>query len=442
MTFSLNFGSLLAVRVGDYCVGDGVANDYAGLTQAISVAGTTQALVFQPGKTYLVGTCVVFPSTLKIIGNGAKIIKSASLNDYAARVTGANVQMVDLNIDGNRAGGNTNNVGCLRWDGAGGVAEHVKATNGKAVGIYVQGSGVLDAYECEGSDIVSGTSSGDGFQVAVGGLLRTWDCTANSNGRSGFRFVGTAADGCRLDGTANNNLLMGAEILSNNGTCGNFYADNNEGFGVYALGVTGWSFDYVEANDTGAAIGGIYTFNGAGTAVELYGSTRCHFSTVVARRNPGYGVALTANAGTGCTYCSFGDVYVESGADPAFHISGSSKWNTVTSLIAVGGTMAVLRLEAASHNTFGRVIATDCHNTAPFTWTSLFSCVAVGTACSYNTVHFWQSENPATTPPAYIMKCDATAAHNWIFQGFSRNYGTGVLSDANGTNVATLTAPI
>lgn len=40
------------------------------------------------------------------------------------------------------------------------------------------------------------------------------------------------------------------------------------------------------------------------------------------------------------------------------------------------------------------------------------------------------------------MKCDATAAHNWIFQGFSRNYGTGVLSDANGTNVATLTAPI
>lgn len=41
MTFSLSFGSLLAVRVGDYCVGDGVANDYAGLTQAISDAGTS-----------------------------------------------------------------------------------------------------------------------------------------------------------------------------------------------------------------------------------------------------------------------------------------------------------------------------------------------------------------------------------------------------------------
>lgn len=464
LTRPLNRTSLLVKDYG--AVGDGSTNDYTALSNAITAAiAAGKRLEFETGKTYIVGTKLVISSALLVNGNGATIKKTAALNDWSLSVTGTSVELRDLNFHGNRAGGNSNVVGCLSWAAAGGKIRTCKATNGMNALFYVASGGVLDAYDCEATD-TGGT--GWGFAADSGGLLRTYNCRSDNHGHSGFYFVAGALAGCRLDGTANNNQFAGAWIETvNAGSCGRFVGDNNGTYGLWVAmanaavtQITNWTFEYVETTNSGQALHGEYTPNASATGVNLFGLKLCSFGTIVSTNNLGYGLALTRGGTTplGSLYNSFGDCTIEGCGDPAFFIGGASQFNTIASLhvrdcttaVSLGeGTVGannynrfdfihaievpfcVVRADIGSYNSFGRVIATDC-TSGTGGYQSLVKWDTSGAIG--NTIHHFESHNPTLTVPAYLMDCTSGAADNRILNCFCRTPpSTGLLLDA-GTN--------
>jgi len=448
--------------------GNGISDDATPLQSTITdaTASGRGILALLPGVTYLINSQLVIHAPLVIEGNGATILKGTSLNAYALFVDGADVEIRDLTIDGNRAGGNSTTSGCYDLEGLRGVLRRCKAKNSKGSGIDVSGAGVVvDCFDCEASDIVTTSTTGVGFTASASGVLRCWgNCRADNNGQSGFAFSATAGAGCRVEGTANNNQFSGARLLSQNGTIGYFKSGNNQSYGIYGQNATGWTCAYFEDTDCGHSTNGAFVDNGAATALEILACDNWRFATVKAIRPLGYGVALGGLAGTGCSYCHFDSIYVDLPNDPAVFIGGNSHHNVFGRLLARGiiavsfaenstdtgndhntfGTVtaiecgySVIRGSGCNHNLFHSVRAIDCNNHAPYT--SLVEWDAGTTSCTDNVIAYWDSENPSgalagTTSPAYVMLCDATATNNRILDGRATQYTTAAISDANGSN--------
>lgn len=447
--------------ISDYlAVGSG--SDESSLIQnAVNAAIVTgKRLLLKRDKTYVGGTVVTVNGPLRIEGNGATLKKTTSLNDYMMKVTGADVEVVDLNIDGNRVGGNSTTSGCLRWEGTGGKARRVTARNGRLVGLFVI-TGDLDAQDCDFSDIEGVTNTGDGVQVGAGGTFRGRNCRANNCRRAGYNLVPAAANGCELENcTANNNVFAGAMLQSSAGKVNGFKTRNNGIYGIYMQQASDWIMDGLDDEDAGKALNGEYTPNQSATSLEILGSNNIRIGTATSRRAYGYGYAMGAIGGVGCTYITFGDVYCQGAGDPAFFIGGSSQWITVENLTAVGVTVAISFAEETvgdnndyntfknvtaigigyalingvkgSHNSFGHVRAIDCWQRPAYT--SLVRWVG-GAATQYNVITWLEIVNtgsppPGATMPSYIMQCGLGALHNWIAGGFQRN-AIPLLNDAN-----------
>lgn len=446
------------VCLWDYASGDG-SDEYVDLQAAMNAAGSTRSLFGEPGKTYTVGTKLAPPAGLRWYANGCTVKKTVGLNDYAIEVTSASVEFNDLNVDGNRAGGNTHGSGCIQWLAAGGVMRRVVMTQTCQEGLTAKNAGTtVDCYDCEASDHVSGTNTGDGFAAYTNAVIRLYNFTANNNDRWGVIIDPSAGDGCYLDGDASNNLNLGVYIGSNKGTGGRIIANNNKNFGIYGFLSNDWSFDYIEVDDCGAALHGEYTPNPSATGVNIAGCLGWQVGTLVTRRAGGYGLAVLSGTGpVPSSGCHFGSVYVQNCGDPGIIVGGSSNNNTFGIYSSVDNTLALSFDEgsgAANHNhfahihavrclfavhaagsgsnnTYGHIVAEDCTSGIG----GYQSLIKWDTGCVGNVVARFDSYNPNTTAPAYLLECVGAAAGNKILNANAMTPPTtGLLLDAGGTN--------
>lgn len=442
-------------------VGDGVTDDSAAWAATVTAAAGAR-IVCQSGKTYLFGSTITIPTTLRIDGNDATIKKSVSLNGYGLIVSGSSVDIRDLTVDGNSSGLS----GCIKWTGASGQAWNTNAVNGQ-FGWVVTGTGVqLDAWNC-----TANTNSIYGFGCEEG-RLRLYNFRADNNVQFGV-LIDPDATGCHLDGTANNTNGMGVKILGPGGTIGRLVTSNNRTYGLYAEGSVfckDWTAEYIEDNDCGQGLGGIYTPNESATSVELFGVSGFKMPKIIARRALGYGVALTKDAAlVGCLDNTIG-VDIRNVGDPAVHISGGSKRNVITGIVneatlalsfgegvtgqnddnvvdleVIGVGFAVLNMNTGSRNRI-RIRAKDCTANPPYTALARFG---LDEGLCEDNVLDWESSNPNTTGPPYVFAFDASIdpAHNstqrnQIIGTFAKDYTTALYSDPNGTNrVSLLGAP-
>ena len=152
--------------------GDGTTNDTAAVQAAVNAVPAGGKMTFQPGgHTYLITAPITIATTgLEVDLAGSTIKKSASFtasgNGGALNVSGTNVTIRDGVIDGNTAASAPGNG--ILWTGAGGQAVNVMVQYNAVEGWYVDGSGVLDAYRCQGNG--NGTS---GFSSTPAGAAHT-----------------------------------------------------------------------------------------------------------------------------------------------------------------------------------------------------------------------------------------------------------------------------
>lgn len=451
------------VYVATYgAVGDGVTNDATAFTAAIAACPTSGVLVLDPGKTYLIGSQLVFSRAVRVDGNGATIKKNTTISTSLISITGVGVELRDFTVNGNRAN-NANVKPNIVWHGAGGVARRVKSLSSRQYGWDVTDAGcVLDAYECEGSDHVGALgAAGDGFFCESGALLRTHNCVADRNSRCGYFFLLGSAVDCHLDGSAIDNSYAGAQATSQHGTIGSFYADNNTDYGLIMVNADNWTGEALEINNTGTGLRGVPA-EPSGTAIELQGCSNNAFASVITRDTQGYGVSIDkASGGSNSNFFESIDVY--GAGDPAVHISGDSNFNSFATIRAwwsdcavsfgeglTGGStcnrfgfvhayqcnLCVIRMDTTtSFNSFEHVLAEDCNNTgSPGVYQSL---VQIFSGCNDNVINFIESYNPTLASSTYVMKCEGTAANNRVLGGIAR--GLLSLSDAAGSNRVVLT---
>jgi hypothetical protein len=455
-------------------VGNGTADDTTALQNAINAAQATGVLLSSPaGLTFLISSTLTIGASCTLHFNGSTIKKASTMTSDALNISGANVTLSNLNIDGNRSGGATGN--CSYWQAAGGKAYDCNFSHAEAAGFNVQGSSAqLTAYRCTASDNSSGVGGGhgDGFMVWVGGLLVTYDCEANDNWRNGFYFT-SSADGCRLSGRASRNIRTGAAIEAGHGTCDYFYADSNHEFGLTLDNhPDNWNFGYVETSNTGVAIPG-YAQNGTATGVELYGATNCKFGTINSHGMLGYGLAVTSDSVAGANNNSFGTVIVNLGgapdSDPAIHFSGGSNHNSIGTAHVVGtteglelgeagtgdanfNTVGVLtldqisyvgvRMDSGTSNYIGRIVAKNCTNSDP---TNIGRGIVdfQGTS-SYNIIGSLEYSDDVslnTSPPQYLAHAATTAYGNVVQDGIAQGFTTAAGFDENGGNSFTFRPP-
>lgn len=444
-------------------IGDGVTNDAAAFIAAIAACPTGGVLRLDPGKTYLIGSQLVLNRAVRIEGNGATIKKNTTISTSLISITGSNVELRDLTVDGNRTN-NTNVKPNIVWHGAGGTARRVKSISSRQYGWDVTDAGcVLDAYECEGSDHVGALgAAGDGFFCESGALLRTHNCKADRNSRSGYFFnVGSAAD-CHLDGSAIDNSFQGAYITSQHGTIGSFYADNNTNYGLFMMNADNWTGEALEINNTGTGLRGVLA-EPSGTAIEMQNCDNNAFASVITRDTQGYGVSLDKTGSGGCNSNFFDSIDVYGAGDPCVHISGDSNYNSFGTIRAwwsdcavsfgeglTGGArgnrfgfvhalqcnLVVIRMDTTtSFNSFEHILAEDCNNTGlSATYQAL---IQIYSGCNDNVFNFVESYNPTLATATYVMKCEGTAANNRVLGGIAR--GLLSLSDAAGSNRVVLT---
>lgn len=465
-------GKVIDVTATPYfAVGNGTADDTTRLQDAINAAAGGNTLYAPPDKTFKITSALTITGTLELDFSNSTIKKGVTWSGsstFAVEVSGSNVLMERLVVDGNKAGGLAG--GGVKWTGAGGTMVDSTVRNTKAQGIFITGSGVVTAVRTESSDNASGSNTGDGFYVESSGLLRTYDCIANRNDRMGFFFNSGADTNCYLDGTASRNLLAGASIRNSGGTCEYLKAEDNKYYGL-ALeeGGGGWTFKYVESNSNG-----VTDANTTGMGIEMFGSASNTFKTVVAKGNLSYGLALVKRTAGGVDYASHDNTFTSvvcdqtgaSSTGPGIHLSGGANHNTFTSVhvtahsagVSMGEGLtpatndyntfthiyarncgyAAVRISGGSHNQFDKVFSADCYTSD----SSYPGVVDLSTAnTTYNTFTSIDQTATGASPtyvPTYVVHCDANAAHNTVTGGYAREYVTGKSQDQNGTNSITL----
>lgn len=346
--------------------GTGATNSYSALAAAVAAAQSQgRPLITRPGRTFRVDSSLTISAALTADFQGSNLKKGPSLNGKALIVSGADVVLAALVVDGNRAGGAQG--GGISWSGARGKAVDCEVKNTKEDAWVVYSSGDLTAIRCVGSGNVtaaSGVGTGKGFVVNTGAVLRTYDCQADDNDYVGFYVDPSAGEGCHLDGIARRNAHAGALIQQDNGTIGVLTVEDCNGFGTILTGVDSWQVGEIRARGIGAALAGFgLSLNEAGTAVEWYGVTNSQVGRITARDCQGYGLAMANDGATYCTGNQVAEVLGSGLSDPAVVFSTGAHHNHVGLVVAHGCTFAVNHGEGSAtphHNTTGLVIADNC----------------------------------------------------------------------------------
>lgn len=442
-------------------VGDGATDDATQLQQVISDAiAIGKRLVLAPGKVYAVGSQVLVSGTCRIEWNGASIKKLAALTIEAIKVTGSNVVLADPVIDGNRASGSTG--GGIDWRGTGGRVVGGEVHHCAGGGVVVR-AGDLRVWWTKSHDHASTVAgNADGFYCENGARIECWFTQADSNDRNGYYLIEGAQAGCIIAGTATRNARAGLAIRNSDGRIAFYRGVDNDRYGLLADGAaspTGWTLGDVECIDTGRTAG-----ISSGTGVELIGCS--HFNgKVVSKGNLGYALAIAGGSTYNDLELSADRSTSGAGADPALHLSGGSKYNTVRGT-ARGYTVGCILGEGTTgndHNTIVLVVE-DCtgscvhidggaHNTLDITARNVtladttfrhgfLNCAG---SASHDNVFRWFSHaddrGVSTFAPDHVLWCDASAYNNRVLDGQAVGHIKTALRDLNGANALTLRSP-
>ncbi len=195
-------------------IGDGTTDDSTALAAWIAAGGILRGT---PGKTYLfAGTLTISTSGTNIDFGGAQLKCKASSTSKVL-VTGNNVTLRNLYLNGNRTGTSVVSQG-IEWRGTGGLCVNVESSshNDCEGGFHlITGTPDLTCRDCSahlngdravanaGNKLrVSGIGSVaygvDGFTCDAG-VLRLENCRANHNSRCGVFISQNADDGCYVD---------------------------------------------------------------------------------------------------------------------------------------------------------------------------------------------------------------------------------------------------
>jgi hypothetical protein len=447
-------GRVLSLEADFGAVGDGTADDTAAINAAIIAADSqNKLLIGSPGSTYRISSSIeIAVDDIQIDWANSTVLKSGTTSFTGINVTGVNVHMYNLSMDGNKTV--TPGAG-LVWAGGEGKLYNSKVNSNRLTGITVTGAGAeLDLYTCEASSNGISTFSAHGFAAASGGLMRTYECVAEFNDWVGFFLYSTAADECHIDGYAHRNLL-GFDLRSDNGTIDEAIAVDNDRFGLEfydeeaAIDITGWNCNFILAKNNGATSG-----DPSATGVELYSTSYSHFGTIISIGNSGYGLALGRNCYDntfGSVLCdgvgsiesdpglliaasdrnSFGSVSVRNhtfGISMGEDVVGANNDNEFSNVYAYQCSYAVLRLQqTGARNHFGNVVARNCTTLDPGNWPGLISIMGPTETTVESFAH-----KTTTTAPTYLVHI--TSANNIVRQVHGAPGSSAAVNDTAGTS--------
>lgn len=463
---------LINVTDGFGAVGDGVTDDVAALNAAVVANKIVYA---PPGLTFLIGsTWNISASNVVIDFSGSTVKKKATATTAAILITGTNVQLRNLVVDGNKAAGATGDL--VKW-GVGASGEMWDATlqNGATFGVWSNGATV----KCR--NVTSNGHTFDGFLADNNGTIdMDVRCSAASNGRAGA-LIYDAGTGCRVNGSFTRNLYGVWVYAANNGQSDYIYASDNDTFNVgldhqvAGVGPADWKFGTLELADQGKTALAV-----AGSQLRLAGASRCQIGTVISRGGVGWAVLFCSGDGTGGTGvgaadCSIGSVIADNtgtaDTDPAISFQFGSKrnhigtasvrghsWavtiseelapvgndhNTIGELFAYLCPWGVVYARGGSYNHIGRIVARDCGNADPTLAKGLIEWQAHPTASGGNvrgnTIGFldYADSRTSSTRPLALVRAQSTESGNAVLDGIARATDTDV-NDENGGNQVTL----
>jgi hypothetical protein len=359
------------LNVMDYgAVGDGTADDTTAVQNWVNACQAAKGFGVSPGgKTFRITTTLAFPGSgyYNLDFGGSTIKKDAAFASlaYAINVTG-NAQIKNLVVDGNRAAGalgfgfhfsnlNANDVHLT----------DVRVINNFNTAIVIDLATVkvtCRSVDCSNNSTAAAGSS-DGFRVTAGLLIMDRECQANDNERAGIFIDAGAHTDTVINGSVRRNLQHGVQINGANthGTSQYLYGDDNKNFGLVMINSAGtflaaanWNFGHVEMCRTGAAIGGTYTANNAGTGVQGYGIRNNTFEKIIGRGNLGYDFIMVAgNSADSATNSKQNQIATilatnigptgvgAADNDPSTVLSAGSSYNHIGQITCYGKTIAL-----------------------------------------------------------------------------------------------------
>jgi hypothetical protein len=302
-----------------------------------------QTVCLKAGATLTVDTTATVAAPALLDFNGATVTKAPTMVGPVIGVRGANVSVVDLNIDGNERDGARG--GGILWQGRDGLIYEVGVRDTETDGIELTGSGSSLVAERSSSDgNVNATLTGDGFFASAGTRLQTVQTTAEHNDRSGY-FLARVAAGSSVSGSSSFNRFAGLEVEDSTGLrVPSFSSTGDWHYGLYIGGdSTACSIGHVGVLNTGIAQGKLPT-NPFGAGMEMFGVSKCTvraftdavtygggsgYGLALARQPPGEGFAARGSDGN-----DFGNVRVTGTGNPGIDITGSSSDNTIVDATA------------------------------------------------------------------------------------------------------------
>lgn len=439
-------------------VGDGKTDDTRAIQSAIDAAGHKGTVRAPSGRTFLISKPLSIRHaglSLSLGGSTLKVANGAS--GPVLRVIAAGVIVQRLRLDGSRGAGGRGTG--IEWHRRGGVLRdcRVFAIGGSGV-VVNDASASLRCARVSAVDCSSNDGKASGFYCGSGSL-RTQNCRAEQCERAGFFFDRACAASCSLDGTSTRNS-MGALILGRKGgSVGRFSSDDDDRFGVlFDSGASHWKCDYVEASHIG-----LTAQNHGGTGIELFsGNDDNRFRRVVARANPGYGLAL----GNGSSRNQFDSVLCDGrgapDSDPGIVITSGSTRNRIKRAVVIRHSVGLrigednptpndanwvgrittvdcgwggIRFEHGSGNVIGsaRLVNCWCADDAFPGAVEFAGAVQNNTIGYLNETYDQRSALPWAKPPPYGVHCSSLARGNRV-KGIARGWKIARVKDENGGN--------
>lgn len=453
--------------------GDGVRDDTAALTRALTAAGTTGVVTSPPGKTFLVSSRITLNAGARMDFNGSTIKKGPTMTTEAILVSGAGAVIRNLLVEGNKAAGATGD-GITVTGSA--TIENTTVQNVTGGCVYANGGTAT----CRN---VTCTSGFDGFIAAGAGVLKIdTRCTGSSCGRAGV-FIASTATGHEVNGRFTRNVIAGVWVYTgDNGRIDYVSAEDNDNYNVIfskqafaGISISDWQIGILHTKDQGKT-GNVLS----GANVYFAGCSRFEIGTVISRGGNGWGLALVSADGSGGTGvgtadCSLGVVVCDNtgaadtdagitfqtgakrnmigyasvrGHSWAVTISEEyapvgNDYNTIGELHATGCPWGILSFRGGNYNHFGRVVGRDCGTADATLAKALIDFkphpVTGGGVNRGNTVGFfdYKDSRTSTTRPMALFHAETTESGNSVLDGVARDADANV-NDENGGNSVSL----
>jgi hypothetical protein len=401
--------------------------------------------------------------------NGATITKAAKMSNWVLEVTGPNVSVSDVTLNGNRSAG-AQGGGLLCEAPACAVSGvHVVGMTTNGIQVIGAGSSLTVVGSTVSGTVASESWSGNGIDAANGGVLHVSGTTSTDNSGSGFYLIAAGA-GCSISGNSADNRQTGLEAGSTGSlSIGTFVSDADSHYGIDLSEDSGVQANSITASNTGAAEGG-FPVNTTGSGVALFGVSNSTFVSITVTGMPGFGLDVarsttntfdsltiardgkgTVNPGINLDHDSADNVFEDTsvtGTSVGVNIGGSGAkgdpgsrdgniGNVFQVLDVVGTGYAALNIGGGTGNVFDTINATDIRSSYPVPDRAAVR--LYNSTTNDNTIDVYNSfvngSYPTTNNPYYLVYADSAAHDNSVhFDTVQGGYKVAEFLDSNGSN--------